>query len=380
MLHVHHRARLRRSIVTVLCALAPAVAGGVVIPARLVAGESTVKEIATGIAEANSDFLQVPGGVRLTYRLRSIQDPATGYFSWEAGDGVVTIRWPKLFNRFRGRHKETRKIREREGEYNFETKLGAGRDAMFAQIVPYRQAWSAVHLFPLRLMFFDEADQYYVPGNVHKTDYWLPSALEQGKYSHEGQAQVDGVRCEILARSDGLDKLWVAPDRGFVVCRREIRDKKTGKIAELVRNKNLRKVAGKSWFPRIQVQEIYSQTYRITRDTGKPTYVIEVSVDSVELGNVKDAELHIVVPPKSRVEDDIAAVTYVKAGQGEAGLQQAIKLARMRLAGAVRLKRVRSTTLVLASLFGVLTFLSATICTLRFVRGFRLGSKQATAR
>jgi hypothetical protein len=330
--------------------------------------EHTVAEIASGIAQSHRDFLRAPGGIRLEYGLRSTQDPIKGYFLWDDGEGRVAVLWPKIFSKFRGREKKSHKVRDREGEYNFESKVGGGRDATFAQFAPYRQAWSAVNLFPLKLMFFDEADQYFVPGKVHKTDYWLPSALEQENYAHDGVAIIDGVRCEILNRSDGLDRLWVASDRGFVVCRREIRDKKSGKLAEVVQNQRLKHITGSLWFPALQTQEVFSQTYRITRDTGKPTFAIQLSVASPELGKVNEGELHISVPPGTRVQDDIASVTYVKSRGGEFGMPQTIESARVQLAKRRPIVVPRRTTIGLGVMMCVLTMTSAMLGFRRFFR------------
>ncbi|MGE3819672.1 MAG: hypothetical protein AB7I30_09570 [Isosphaeraceae bacterium] len=319
------------------------------------AAESSTPELAASIAASHRELLHYPGGVEITFSLRAVQDSKTAHFLWSRGEGNLTWRWPRLLCRFKGRKVNKPEEREREGEYDFESRVGAGRDEMFAQITPYRQGWSAVHAFPLRLGFFEEFDQYHVPGKRLDTDYWLPSALTRGEFRHDGEAILDGIRCEVFRRADGGDALWVAPDQGFVVCRREIRDPRDGVLREVVVNRKLVRLSDRLWLPTEQIQEVYHRTARITKDTGQPTYTLHVTIDRIKKGHVDFNNTYISIPDGCLVQDDVIDVTYRKGLSSEAQFRSSLKGARSLLRRAPAPTRSRPATRDLAVVFSILT-------------------------
>ncbi|MGO9471243.1 MAG: hypothetical protein ACLQVF_44705 [Isosphaeraceae bacterium] len=315
-------------------------------------------KLAEAIDRSHQQFLRIPGGVRVGYKLNVFQDRATGHFHWEDGaEGTVIAKWPRIYTKLAGWNHEDHQPREREGEYNFESGLGAGRDWRFVQITPYRQGWSCSILFPLRFLFFAEADQDYVLGEPHRSDYWLPSALSQSEYAFAGREAIKGQVCDVYKRRDGKDVFWIAPALGHAVCRRELRDAKTDKVVEITENGAWRRIHGDCWFPYLQVQEKYNYDNKITKNTGRPSLVLRVLVQSVKAGSVADKELHITIPDRAQVENQIVGVDYRTTGLGERGLEGAIKQARFDLTQGQPLRKWRLTTVMLGCTFAVLTII-----------------------
>ena len=289
------------------------------------------------------------------------QDRRLGGFAWEDGEGEIVIRWPKLYNVFRGRKAKDHTVNVREGEYNFESGLSAGRDNQTVQITPFRQAWSSAHLFPMRLSFIEEADQHYVPGGGVASDYWLPSALVQSAYGWKAQASVDDVPCEVYGRADGHDTIWVAQNAGYVVCRREIRDK-TGRLIEVVRNSQLKNLAADVWIPTVQLQERYFEDPSVPGwDISKPTCVVKVVVTSVAVGHVDEKRLHIEIPNGARVHNQILDVIYQKGAGSLEFLDSGIKAGRHVMTEAAQERapaRLSTRTAVLGAVFCLLSLTS----------------------
>ncbi len=321
-------------------------------------------ELARAIAAAHQQLFQLPGGLRITYHLYVAQDRRLGGFAWEDGQGRILIRWPKLYNMFEGRQARVRETNQREGEYNFVTGLSAGRDNQFVSITPYRQSWSAGHLFPLHLLFMEEADQRYVLGEDLETDYWLPSALNKGKYTWKGKTNVDGVPCDVFSREDDLDTISVAAEHSYIVCQREVRDK-TRRLIESVHNTRLKEIRPKVWFPMVQAQERYSKDPTVPKwDLSKPTCVLKVVVSGVSVGGIEDKDPHIAVPKGAVVDDQILSTRYQRTGAGLSTLETGIKEgkhAAIESAARAPAQAVRLTTVVLGVLLGLLTSVTVAV-------------------
>ncbi len=322
----------------------------------------TGSELSLKISAAHKQFLEIPGGVKISYHLIVAQDRRLGGFGWEGGRGRIVIRWPKIYNMYEGRNAKTHLINSREGEHDFISEISAGRDNQMVFITPYRQAWSAVHLFPLHFLFMEEADQHYVLGEGLKTDYWLPSALNQGRYAWKETVDVDGVRCEVYRRDDDLDTISVAHDHGFTVCLREIRDK-SKRLIESVRNTKLKEIRPHVWFPMVQLQHRYSKDPSVPKwNLAMPTCTLKVVVDDVSIGGVKDDELHIQMPSGSIVDDQILNSRYQRSGSGVLSLETSIKSGKdeaFKSNSWSPIEPFRSTTIVLGILLIVMTTATA---------------------
>jgi hypothetical protein len=273
-----------------------------------------VARIAQGIRAGHDRLLRVKGGIAIRYRLDVEQDPKNAVFIFEKGlDGSLNIKWPVMRCRVEGPMSgfvvddvEVTRPNVREANYNFETHSGVGRDGkMLGQVLPARHAFSAVCCFPLIFQHYVEADQYYVPREVMKTEYWLPNALQQQRYEPAGTEVVDGIPCRVLKRP-GLDTLWVATGHGHVVCKREFHYGVGQPLRERVLNSDLKEVAPGLWLPHRQVKESFAE-----EGPAQPELRLTLKVLEVRVGNLRDEDVRVVLTKDIlRIEDQIQKRTF----------------------------------------------------------------------
>jgi hypothetical protein len=89
-------------------------------------------------------------------------------------------------------------------------------------------------------------------GEPYRLDKLIPS----GKYRIDGGEVVDGLDCVVLTRP-GLDRLWLARDRGWSIVRREWRWSLGGPLKRRVNNRDFHEIARGAWIPFEAVMEIY---------------------------------------------------------------------------------------------------------------------------
>jgi hypothetical protein len=269
----------------------------------------------------------------MVYRIDVEQDPKKPYFLYGEGlDGVFVVRWPEIRCReegaFSGYHviRAGQDIREtrhavREGYYNFDTQLSVGRDNYdLVQITAYRHAFST-HAFPLRNQFFVEMEQKYVPGKTLETHYWLPNALEQNKYTVDGkEVTTEGIACHILSRI-GLDRIWVATERGYSICKREYKYGVGRPLRERVESGRLSEIAPGVWFPMRQTREEFDED-------GKQRFRQTLQIVSVRVGNIIDSELKVDLDKAPLIEDQVSGSLVERLDSGAARFDRAIEQAR----------------------------------------------------
>ncbi|HZY84345.1 MAG TPA: hypothetical protein VFE78_05915 [Gemmataceae bacterium] len=316
-----HRAVRRRPLLACAllgCLVAPAARGEE-------AGTVSAAQIAAGIRESHRRLFQVPGGVGVRYRLDVEQDPRNPVFIWESGlDGILNVKWPVLRCRVEGpmsgysvykggKFVEETRPSVREANYNFETMASVGHDSnMLGQIANYRHAFSAIMGFPLLMQFYAEMDQYYVPGEALKTEYWLPNALEQQPYELAGPEDVGGIPCQVLRRS-GLDTLWVATAHGHVICKREYHYGVGKPLRERVQNLDLKEVSPGVWLPLRQIKEEFDAD-----QAGKLRVRYTLKVLETKVGNLTNGDVDVVLDEKiAKIENHISKKFYEpSAGTG----------------------------------------------------------------
>ena len=277
-----------------------------------------IPHIIQGIRDNHHRLLHVDGGIGIRYHMDVQQDPNKPVCIYHQGlDGSLNIRWPELRSREEGvmsgiimrkkdKNVEVKMPMVREGAYNFETMAGVSHDGDYlGQIVNYRHVFSSKNADPLRWQFYVEMDQYYVPGETMKTEYWFPNAIEQHPYELAGEESIDGIPCQIIKRP-GLDTIWIAIKHGFTICRREYHYGLGQPLRERVRNLDLKEVVPGIWIPLRQIKESF--------DLANPgvlqvRYVLKVT--DVKVGNLSDADVRVVLSDKiARIEDDITGKIY----------------------------------------------------------------------
>ncbi len=84
----------------------------------------------------------------------------------------------------------------------------------------------------------------------------LTKLVPSGKYEVRDGGEVDGIACVLLERP-GLDRVWLAPGKGWSVVRREWNWTVGGPLKRVIRNTEIKPVAGKVWMPSSCEMEIY---------------------------------------------------------------------------------------------------------------------------
>jgi hypothetical protein len=88
--------------------------------------------------------------------------------------------------------------------------------------------------------------------------YRLDELIPSGKYAVEGEAVVEGEPCVVLARP-GIDRLWIAKDRGWAIVRREWYWSAGGPLKRRFVNRDFREVAPGVWIPYVASMEIHGK-------------------------------------------------------------------------------------------------------------------------
>jgi len=86
--------------------------------------------------------------------------------------------------------------------------------------------------------------------------YQLDRLIPSGAYDLVGEETVDGLHCLILSRP-GLDRLWLAKDRGWAIVRREWRWSLDGPLKRRIDNRDFREISPGIWIPYKGVMEIF---------------------------------------------------------------------------------------------------------------------------
>ena len=299
-------------------------------------GEETPEEIAAAMRDARKHLLQLPGGWAMHYKLSVTEaEPSKPQFVFpEIDQGLLAVRWPRIRSRIAakmytfvdkpGGNVERQVIDTvREGDYDFELQVGAGREGTsIVQHTNFRHAFSANLCYPLVFQYFSEMDQHYVVGETLETEYWLPDAIEQHSYSIVGRKEVDGIPCIVLERQD-YDTIYVAEKHGYVVCQRDLRYGPGRPLRESVKNVSLKEIAPDVWIPMRQTKALYDSR------SGKLRYRLTLDVTKIDVGQVADAMLYIEIPQNAEaVEDFVLGQSYRRLPGDNASYEAILRNAR----------------------------------------------------
>jgi len=228
-------------------------------------------------------------------------------------EGIVRAKWPQLYSAIDGTTADEDISIEREGAYDFEKAESTARSGLNVEIAPYRHAWTAVYLFPLRWQFFAEASQYFDPtqeqtlGRSLDKSYWIPEAFLTREYEVVGDEDVEGIPC-VIVECPGVDRLWVATQHGYVVCRRDLYFGPDQPLRERTMNIDLEQVAPKIWIPMKQVQETYATLDSDPTEWNTLQLKLTLTVTDFEIGDIGDDALAVQTPPNAFISDAIRDV------------------------------------------------------------------------
>ncbi len=291
-----------------------------------------LRTVVQGMREQQQRLMETPGGIRITYMVEVEQAPRNGPVAFDSAIGETRLLWPMLYNRFgavMGTSAANAAETVREGSHDFSAGCGVSLDTgRAATITPYRNAWTCHHLFSLRPLYWPWSDQHFLPDQRLPGDYWIPDALanEPLEYHEAGQQDVAGASCGVWRKSS-TDALWIAPERGFLLLRRERRVPATGKVAEQLVVEEVREWAPGVWFPVRLRQSFYSQ------QTGEPSYAYLVTIDRVEVGGLSPADVTVNIPDSVvQIEDQVRQVV-IRNPRGEEPILSGLNEARTQMAG-----------------------------------------------
>jgi hypothetical protein len=283
----------------------------------------SIEAVVKGISEGQEHILRAPGGISITYSIR-VEQEENGPIAYNEGKGLIRIKWPLLYTRFEAQFKSGHRIRE--ASYDFEKRYSTALEGKSeAVIAPYRHSWAANYLYPLRFCYFVQADQYYASGQELTTDKLLPNALEQNAYTVHPTGVIDGVPC-ILVQRPGFDSLWLAPSRGYMVCRREVMFGDGKPLQERTTNQNFREVVAGGWLPLKLTQEHFDLK------TSRLTHTFHLEVSDVSVGSVSNRSLVVVIPEDILEVNDQFRHLIARNPQGTRPFTNALAEARRELA------------------------------------------------
>jgi hypothetical protein len=155
--------------------------------------------------------------------------------------------------------------------------------------------FSATGLWPLR--------SRPVP-NVLDGPYMFTELVTSDRYrfAEKRNATIEGVRCEVIERDDGADRLWLDLSRGYCLLRRELRDPRKNALVARYDLRNHTEVQPQVWLPR----RIYNKQYEnppVPNAQRETHPEIDSVIEVLELETSPlDARLFRYEPPPGSVE------------------------------------------------------------------------------
>ncbi|MBX9789458.1 MAG: hypothetical protein K2Y37_11130 [Pirellulales bacterium] len=309
-------------------------------------------DIAKGIAAGQARLLKAPGGLGIEYDIR-VEQAANGPIAFQNAKGAIRIKWPKLYSRFETTFRSGRRT-VREATYDFEKKHSVALNSKRSAVIsPFRSAWTANYLYPLRLCYFQQADQYYFEGAQEKSDVWLPAAIERNPYEVRQTDAIDGAACQLLERP-GIDSLWIAPGFGYMVLKREITFGAGQPLRERTTNRQFRQVVPGGWLPATQQQEHFDLK------SGRATHTFHVEIQNITVGSVSDESLVVVIPDGVQEIHDQFRNVMARNPRGDRPFTSALAESRLELTGQrVAIWRSVRNWSIVAALLGVVVIVLA---------------------
>ncbi|GHT36937.1 hypothetical protein FACS189427_09270 [Planctomycetales bacterium] len=209
---------------------------------------------------------------------------------------------------------------------------------------------------------------------------FLPDCLDEHRDSYHilpAPETVDGYLCWVV-ENPGMDKLWIAPDLGYMLCKRRFHWGKDKPIRKEIRAKEFKEIEPGLFFPMsFEVDKYAGYEWEDKSIWNKITGQSVYRVKDISFANVTNNDMAIELPIGTRVVDEIRGIEYIVQKEGadpyagliEMGLARAkftlFQLSMMILGGLMVLfalfrmwyerKRKRNTILPLV-LFCLLSF------------------------
>jgi hypothetical protein len=146
---------------------------------------------------------------------------------------------------------------------------------------------------------------------------FLPSFLRENKRYYRilpTPAEVDGATCWIVEWPD-MDRIWVDPERGFAIPRREYHWGRGKPLKYAHRNSDYREVKPGLWLPFSQSVDRYASIVAEKQSLwGKVASTCDYRLIAVEFDKVPDSLFEVKLPPGTRVLDGARVFAYKVSG------------------------------------------------------------------
>lgn len=167
---------------------------------------------------------------------------------------------------------------------------------------------------------------------------FLPNCLEEHKDSYRVLPEpetIDGYLCWIVERP-GMDKFWIAPGLGYMLCKRRFHWQKDKPLRMEIRAKEFKEIEPGLFFPMsVEVDKYAAYEWEDEAIWNKITGQSVYRVKDISFSNVTDKDLAIGLPVGTRVVDEARGFEYVVQEDGTdpyAGpLEMGLKRARITL-------------------------------------------------
>ncbi len=149
---------------------------------------------------------------------------------------------------------------------------------------------------------------------------FLPQFLQENKSKYRVLAapeDIEGALCWV-AEWPGMDKIWVDPQRGFAITRREFAWGPGKPLKYAHRNHDFREVKPGLWLPFRQGEDRYASVVAEKESLwGKVAATNEYTLLAAEFDNVPDSQFEVKLPPGTRVIDMVRDFRYAVSGTGD---------------------------------------------------------------
>lgn len=331
--------------------------------AGVVQSQEDVTVVAQGIADYQRKILEIPHGMEMRFHVGVRQDAKEPTFVYVNGcEGIFRTLWPTIYVRIAGDMQAGNSRGEvtilknhvRQATHDFSQGVGIAHDGKFlAQVSNFRHNFSSKSAFPIVFQGFAKADQFYEPNPGKPTDYWLPDALTNFEYHFVRKEHVSGIPCILIERPD-RDRIWVAPEFGYVLVRREVLVE-TPQMRETLHASDIRQIAEDVWFP---FQQVFDRT---NIENGR-TYELTLNISAIRVGGLKPEDLSFPIPEEvQEVEDHVARFT-ARRGDLKAALlavEKELRTNRTHMLARSRMTRWALGGAAILLLFGNLALVTA---------------------
>lgn len=138
----------------------------------------------------------------------------------------------------------------------------------------------------------------------------IVSALRSGQYQAPGRERIDDAEC-VVFELPGMDKIWLDPNRGYALVKREWRWKAGGMLMMVYRNSDFKKAAEGLWLPLVSTRVAYEYS---DAESERPHFTTTTKVTSIEAGSGVPESLFEFRPADGSFAVDFTKVQKVGGG------------------------------------------------------------------